>query len=601
MESNLAKPAPHAEEQRTLIERIAVSVPTGSRRDLLRASAVMGAAGVLVPTRAVAGPASVAANVDPAQDSGSNLTLAFNPFGQPIVLDPHRAPNWGPFWVLFPHLWSGLLRFNEDGAVVNDLAESFAPNETADVWTATIRPDLVFESGNPVNAQAFVDSWKRVLDPDQPAPMTVFFAEVDGFSAFTAGESAEIGFEATDELTIEIRLSRPFSSFPAAAATFGWAVLDLEAMNAAEEPSVAVPGLGMWKVTDFDQTTSFVMEPHPNTPTPVSSSISSITWRIVDGTDATAAALSLYRDNVIPIADVPGSTLAEVEADEALAAELVTIESPSSTLTIGMDFNQVPFNDVRYRQAVAHSIDRNEWATTIQGGNFIPAQGIVPPAIVQTAGYAPADMLPFSPDDARSLLESAGYDPETAEFEVVYYQDAAETTDAMDRAAALLAMIEENSGLVIRHDTSLTADQIARLADDNGGRQFDIVWWWADTDTPSFLESIAAPDSPAMAGAFNWNAELEPIEDQTAGSDAAAFTELIADANASTDQTARNAAFQEAEQLLLSDAVLIPLGHWVQRFVQKPWLTGTRQGPWSGSIPVQFDEAVEFTAPEAAS
>jgi hypothetical protein len=40
------------------------------------------------------------------------------------------------------------------------------------------------------------------------------------------------------------------------------------------------------------------------------------------------------------------------------------------------------------------------------------------------------------------------------------------------------------------------------------------------------------------------------------------------------------------------NAVYIPLGHWVQSFVQKPWLTGTRQGPWSGRLPVRFDRNV---------
>jgi ABC-type transport system substrate-binding protein len=54
----------------------------------------------------------------------------------------------------------------------------------------------------------------------------------------------------------------------------------------------------------------------------------------------------------------------------------------------------------------------------------------------------------------------------------------------------------------------------------------------------------------------------------------------------------RNDAYRSAEQLLLDNAVLIPLGHWVQRYVQKPWLQGTRQGPWSGNIPVRFDRDV---------
>lgn len=587
---------PISSEPSPLADRIIRSVPSGSRRDLIRAGAILAAGGAIAPRLSLASPAPRSNPSSHAQDGTTTLTLAFNPFGQTLVLDPHRAPNWGPFWVLFPHLWSGLLGFDENGAVILDLAESFEPNETADVWTATIRPDLTFASGSPVDAEAFIASWKRALDPNQPAPMSTFFADVEGYAAFVAGESAEIGFVAVDDLTIEITLSRPFSSFPAAVATFGWVPLDLPAIE--DEPdALAMPGIGMWNVVDFQSGVSMTMEPHPTTPTPVSASIASIVWQMVEGSSSAESTLSMYQEDLVPIADATESVLEEIQGDDALNAELVTIASSSSTLAIGLDFNQAPFNDLRYRRAVASAVDRATWAETIQGGAFTAADSLVPPAIVATANYEPATAIAFDANAAQNLLADADYDPETADFEVVYHQAASDSVDEIDRTAALLAMITENSGLEIRHDTSLTSEQITRLYSDNGGRQFDLVWWWADTDTPSFIANIAAPGSPAMDGLFNWSDDLEHVEDQAPGEDAATFTTLIDEANQTVDEAERNSAFQQAEQLVLDDAVLIPLGHWVQRFVQKPWLTGTRQGPWSGSIPVRFDEAVTFSPP----
>ncbi len=153
-------------------------------------------------------------------------------------------------------------------------------------------------------------------------------------------------------------------------------------------------------------------------------------------------------------------------------------------------------------------------------------------------------------------------------------------------------MIADNAGLAIRHDATLTAEQIAALQGDNGGRQFDIVWWWTVTDTASLLQTIGSPESPYMAGWFNWSPDLEPIDGQAPGEAAASFQELIASANGTADQDARNDAHRQAEQLLLDNAVYVPLGHWVQRYLQKPWLQGTRQGPWSGRIPVRFDAEV---------
>jgi oligopeptide transport system substrate-binding protein len=568
---------------------------------MVRASAILGAAATIPASRAIAASATQATWQQRAQDdfeTGVELTIPFNPYGQPITLDPHRAPNWGPFWVLFPHLWSGLLAFDENGGVVLDLADSVEPNETADDWTVAIRPGLQFASGNPVNAQAFIDSWKRALNPDQLAPMSTFMERVQGYEEHIQGQSPEIGFTAVDELTIEITLSEPYSSFPASLATFGWAVLDLAAMETIESATPGasgisgVPGIGMWQVTEFVDGDRIVCEPHPGTPTPLSPSISKLIWQVVDGPDAAATTYEMYQSDVVPVADVPSSLLPSVTEDDALAAELIAIEPQASTLAIGMDFSQAPFNDLRYRQAVAASIDREAWATDIQKVEFVPGQAIVPPSVNLTSGYESAVPIEFSAEEAASLLESAGYDPDSGEADVVYYQPATDTLEQQEQAAALLSMIQENAGLVVRHDTSLTADQISSLQNDNGGRQFDILWWWTASDTPSLLETIGTSTSPAMAGVFNWSTEVEGVDDQVPGDASAEFEELILQANATTDDVERNALFREAEQLLLDNAVYVPLGHWVQRYLQKPWLTGTRQGPWSGSIPVRFDDAV---------
>ncbi|HYI23860.1 MAG TPA: hypothetical protein VD767_00485, partial [Thermomicrobiales bacterium] len=207
---------------------------------------------------------------------------------------------------------------------------------------------------------------------------------------------------------------------------------------------------------------------------------------------------------------------------------------------------------------------------------------------------------PFDPDQASSLLEEAGFDPIENAPIVTYYQPADAPAAEIEQHAALLAMIEENSGLAIVHDTTLTASQIAALQGDNGGRQFDIVWWWTVTDTADLLRTIGQSESPYMAGWFNWSAQLEGVDDQTPGDAAAAFNQLIVDASESVDPEGQNSSWQEAERLMIENAVYVPLGHWVQRFVQKPWLVGTRQGPWSGRIPVRFDEQVVIQGRETS-
>jgi len=575
-----------------LAGNVTASIPQHSRRDLVRAAALLaGSAGAFSVTTHDHSRQALAQNEI---ETDVELTIPFNPFGQIVSLDPHRALNWGPFWALMPHVWSGLLAFDENGAVITDLAASIEPNDTADVWTVRLLPELLFASGNPVTAQIFIDSWLRALDPAMLAPMASFMSDVQGYDAYIAGESGEIGFAALDDLTIEITLTAPFSSFPASLATFVWAAVDLAVIDDPEvvDPILVGASAGLWQFTEFVDGERIVMEPNPNAASPPSPSISRIVWQIIDGPEADSIAFDLYVADGVVSADVPASLMETVASNDAVAGELVAIESQASTMAIGMDFNQSPFGDIRVRRALAVGIDREAWANEIWSGEFVPATGLTPPVVQITAGYEPVAPLGFRPDDAMTLLDDANIEPQENAEDIVYYQPASDGPDLLDKHALLLAMIEENTGLTIRHDATLTRDQIVALQGDNGGRQFDIVWWWTVTDTPALLQTIGHSESPFMQGWFNWLPTVEGTEGQSPGDASAEFDELIAAANGATAPDARNDVFSQAEQLLIDNAVYVPLGHWVQRYVQKPWLLGTRQGPWSGRIPVRFDADV---------
>lgn len=582
-------------------EAVAAGIPSHSRRDLVRAAAIIAAAagfsGGIRPV--VAGTDTRAKLVRSiAQDgdgaTAAELSLPFYPFGQPVTLDPHRTVNWGPFWVLLPHVWAGPLRFDENGAVQPALAETVEPNDDATVWRLTLRPDLAFASGREIAAEDCIASWKRALDAGAVSPMAAFMSNVDGFDAYTSGESTEIGLTAIDDRTIEIRLAAPDSSFPASLATFVWAVIDLDVLDDpdVDDPLLADAGAGAWRFTEFVEGERLVMEPNPEYWGEPPGSIERVVWRILDGADAVTRALDMYQSDELAIADVPISILGTVREDDALSRELVTIDSHASTMAIGLDFNQAPFDNVQVRRALAAAIDNEVWASEIWEGAFVPAESFVPPVVSVISDYTPATTDFGPPGSASDLLEQAGIDP-LADFpDIVYFQPATDAPDDIERHSRLLRMIEENSGIVIRHDTTLTREQIEARQRDNGGHQFDIVWWWTVTDTAKILDTAANPYSPAMRGRFNWSPELESIGEDDPAAAASRYRELIMEANASIDPDARNEAFRQAEQLLLDNAVYIPLGHWVQRYVQKSWLQGTRQGAWSGSLPVEIDAEV---------
>ena len=201
----------------------------------------------------------------------------------------------------------------------------------------------------------------------------------------------------------------------------------------------------------------------------------------------------------------------------------------------------------------------------------------------------------FDKARAAQLVADSGFVTGETQTEIISYQSASDSIEDQERYAALLKMIADNSGITITHDVSKTADQIAALQTDAGGRQFDLVWWWPTSDTPSLLSTVGQSTSPYMTGWFNWNPKVETVGELDAGEASAEFDRITQEADQELDVEIRNDKYAEAEKILLDNAVYIPLGYWVQKYIQKPWLQGTRQGPWSGRIPVRIDKDVVVT------
>ncbi|MEA2513374.1 MAG: oligopeptide transport system substrate-binding protein [Thermomicrobiales bacterium] len=581
-----------------LVETFRRTSPRGSRRDLLRWSAV--AAGALATARygvASAAPGGSTPAVSRYQDveieENATVTIPLDPFGQEVTLDPHRSVNWGAFWVMFPNVWGGLVRYDENAKVQLDLAESYTVSEDGKVYQFKIRSDAKYASGNQVKAEDFVASWKRALDPSRLSPMAQYMEHINGFTSYVSRKSKTLSVKAVDEATVEITLSRPYSYFLSYLASFVWSVVDPAVL--AEHPDdfyLYDAGTGPWRVTEFDPAKQLVMEPNPNHYGGNSPSITKLVWSFVTGPSAANEALNLYKQDQAISADVPISLKSSVEGDPDLSKELKRIEPQGTTRSVAMDFNQQPFNDVRVRRALAQAIDRERWANEIWEGTWTPAQSFTPPVVAANSGYKPPELLGFDADAAKQLLEDAGFPNGEGLPTITYYEPSEDTDDEKARWKAFFTMVQENLGVTVQHDTSKTADQIQDLQGDNGGRQFDIVWWWNITETPHLVTEVFASNSPYMQGVFNWNPALEPVGGFDPGADSKTFDDLVAKADVELDVDTRNDQYRQAEELAIKNAVYIPLGHWVQMFVQKPWLQGTKQGSWTGRLPVWFDKDV---------
>jgi oligopeptide transport system substrate-binding protein len=590
--------SPERESLRRLHAALRAATPHPTRRDLLRWSAVISGAVATARFGIVeAAPRRVLVQDAPIVE-GAEIVVPFDAYGQEITLDPHRSADYGGFWVMFPNVWAGLLRYDEMGRIALDLAERAVRSQDGMRYTFTIREGATYASGNPVVAQDFIASWNRALDPANLSPMATFMQPLRGFDAWLAGEpDPQLGFSAPDERTVVVELSAPYPHFPSYMASFVWAVVDPVILEAAGDENFVLNGAGAgpWQFVEYERGTRFVMEPNPNYYDATSPSLARIVWPVVDGPDAASTALALYRDENAASADVPLSLLPEVEADPALSAELVRLDAEQATIrSLAMDFRQPPFNDVRVRRAFGLAFDRDRYAE-IYAGTWTPATVFTPPVVNLLSGYQPPDGLPFDPEQARALLAEAGYPDGQGLPEIVYSHPSGDTDAELERVTVFLQMLQDNLGVAITLDDSRTQAEIDQLVADTGGLQLAIMWWQTVTDTPYLLSEVFRPDSPYMAGVFNWSPDLEPLGGDP-GADAAAFADLVAQADVELDAATRNDLYRQAEELVLQNAVYVPIANWVPMFVQKPWLQGTRQGPWTGRLPILFDQNVVVLA-----
>src|SRR5829696_293055 len=445
-----------------LLETFRRTAPNGSRRDFMRWGAA--AAGAVATAHFGVGQAG-AAPASPGNgtfaryqeadiQTGATINVPLDPYGQAVTLDPHRTVNWGPFWVLFPNIWGGLVRFDELGKVQLDLAESFTVSDDGTLYTFKLRPDAKYANGNPVLADHFVAAWKRALDPTHLSPMAPFMSHVRNYVRYTTRRTRNIGFGVADDLTVRIRLEQPYSYFLSYLATFVWSVIDPSVLVAEpEEFWLHDAGTGPWRVTEFDPANQIVMEPNSNYYGGVSPSITKVVWPFVNGPSAASTALNLYKQDQAVSADVPLSLKSSVERDPALAEQMVSIEPSGSTRSLAMDFKQEPFNDVRVRRAIALAVDRDAWANQIWEGTWAPNNVFTPPVVNQISGYQPPEGLGTNVDEAKQLLEDAGFPDGEGLPTITYYEPAEDTDDEKSRWTSFFTSLEAALGIRIEHDT----------------------------------------------------------------------------------------------------------------------------------------------------
>ena len=442
-------------------------------------------------------------------------------------------------------MYEGLMRLDpKTGEPIPGLAESCDISPDGKSYTFHLRPNLTWSTGEPITADDVVYSWIRALKPataSDYAEALFYLKNAEDFNAGKITDASLVGIHALDPHTVRVELNSPTAFF-----------MDLCALPV----TYVVPRQTIEKYGD-----RWIMAQ----PLPSSGPYELVYWRLNDRVrlkknprywDAVNTQSEII--DVLPIAapdtafNLYESGVADIVWDKnEVPEELmdVLLKRPDfhtfnylGSYFIRINVTRPPFDDPRVRRALALAVDKNQLVKKILRAGEEPASHFVPDG---TSHYVSPPEPDYNPVLAKKLMAEAGY-PNGQGFPVFEY-----TFDASSGGAA---QIHEDIAVELQqmwHDTlgiQMTLRQVESKV--FWGMQSRLEYqvsrasWVGDyNDANTFLEMFTSDDGNNRTG---WkNPEYDA---------------LILQANAQTDLDAREKLFQQAETLLVSNAVpIIPI------------------------------------------
>lgn len=471
------------------------------------------------------------------------------------TLDPATSRDLGSNAVL-RQVFRGLAAFDADLVPIPELASEITVSADGISYAVALRPDAVFHDGSPIEAEDVVYSLSRAVSPTTVGAALeelggpTFLSAIEGFDDVVAGRQSTLsGIVVVDTTHLTIRLRAPQSTFPMRLASVAASIVDREQVQADPSWSSHPNGSGPFAVERFVAGDELLL----------AASDRYVTGRpALDRVSYRLGASALQPFNLFQAGDIDLDTIspddaASVGAQPDLDAQLV--ETPLFSLTyLAFRTDQAPLDDVHIRRALMLAFPRDKIAAVALDGDVEAATGIVPSGML---GRDWAARLPvYDLDQARAELARSRYGG-AAGVPAIRVD-----VSGFVAAGAFQAAVESGLGIavdIVDHDPATFFDELAR-----GSYAAHELTWGADYPDPStFLVSLFGSGSADNATGYA-NAEVD---------------RLLAEAEATVDVDVRAGLYAEAQQLVVDDAVVIPLFNDVQRTLVCDGVTGVNVTP----------------------
>jgi oligopeptide transport system substrate-binding protein len=386
--------------------------------------------------------------------------LRLNVPQEPTILDPFQFRDDHATSIIYA-LHEPLLRISGDGKEWEPgLATHYDVNEDATVYTFYLREDAKWADGTPVTAEDVVYSFQRVVSPEFASPKAFDYFELHNGEAIFNGEKdvTELGVKALDEHTVQFTLARPVDYFIDLLKSPGYAPVQKAAAEAhgdlyGTDPDKIVSS-GPFVLTSWQHETSLTLEKNPLYWDADAVALERIEISLISDSNAV---VGLYQVGQLDFMDVSTDFLPMYRN----TPEFRTI--PMARVAF-IEFNpNVEFlNNIKIREALAISFDRQTYVDRILAAGDLPAYGLIPPGIRgldgkdyrETVGNLVSDLStePGAAERARALLEEglAELGKTKADMEAFLEVHCVDNPASRKQAQAIQAMWKQVLGLELR-------------------------------------------------------------------------------------------------------------------------------------------------------
>ena len=491
----------------------------------------------------------------------SNQILHFGNGDEPQDLDPHIVTG-----VPEHHIISALL----EGLVGKDpvdlkpvpaVAKTWEISDDGKTYLFHIRENARWSNNDVLTAHDFVYSWKRALMPNlgnQYAYMLYPVVNAEAFNKGQVQEFSKVGIRALDNKTLEVRLeySTPYflglldhySTFPVHQLTveaFG----QIDTRGSKWTRAGNFVGNGSFSLKTWKQNRIIVVEKNPRYWDAASVKLNEIHFHPVPQSTTEER---MFRTGQLHITNsIPIEKIATYQSE---SSHLIRIQPYLGTYFYRFNTTKPPLNDVRVRQALAMTIDRQTIVDKVTKGGQFPAYTLTPP---DTLGYTAKARIPFDIKRARQLLVESGY-PDGVGFPPIQllfnttegHQQIAVTIQQMWKRALNIDLTLQSVDWKVFLETERTMNfQITRAS------------WIGDyVDPNTFLDMFITESGNNKSGWSNHK-----------------YDDLISLASQSSDQIQRYDYFQRAEQILMDEVPIVPIYTYTRNFLISPDVQGWHQ------------------------